>query len=98
MSFESLKDGNHKFIYFYTLYNFVAFKIKYRFVDDEKFYTCYMTYEQHKNFKKLPILKECKVVKESKKNILVYKNEMQEALNLAAKNDTSHIRKLSECA
>ena len=76
--------------------NLISFKIKYKFKKDKKFYTCILTYEQYNNFKKLPIVRECKVIKNYEKNIEDYKNEMQQALNLAAKNDTSHIRKLSE--
>ena len=74
----------------------MPFKIKYKFKTDKKFYTCIVTYDQYKNFKKLPIVKECEVIKKDQKNIQEYKNEMQEALNFAAKNDTTHIRKLSE--
>jgi len=74
----------------------VPFKIKYKFKEDKKFYTCIVTHEQFKNFKKLPIVKECEIIKNDEKNIEKYKNEMQDALNLAAKNDTTHIRTLSE--
>jgi len=51
-----------------------------------------------RNLKKLPIVKECEIIKEEKENLEEYKNEVQEAINLVAKNDTSHIRKLSELA
>ncbi len=71
-------------------------KIKYKFKEDKKFYTCILTYEQYKNFRELPIIKECKAIKEAKKISEGYQNEMQEALDQAAKNDTSHIRELSE--
>jgi len=75
---------------------FVPFKILYSFSGEEQQYTCQVTYEQYKNFKKLPSLKECKIITENQEDVEEYKNEMQEALNLAAKNDTSHIKKLSE--
>ena len=42
-------------------------KIKYKFKEDKKDYTCVLTYEQYKNFRKLPIIKECKAIKESEK-------------------------------
>ena len=74
----------------------MPFKILYSFANEEQQHTCYVTYEQYKNFKKLPSLKECKIVKENQEDVEEYKNEMQNALNLAAKNDTSHIKKLSE--
>ncbi len=53
---------------------------------------------QFQNFRDLPIVAECEVIKEEQKDFDEIKNKMQEALNLAAKNDTSHIRKLSEIA
>ncbi len=74
----------------------MPFKIRYKFKEDVKYYTCILTYEQYKNFKKLPIVQECEIIKKDQKNIEEYKNEMQKALNLASKNDTSHIQKLSE--
>ena len=76
--------------------NQIPFKIRYKFKEDKKFYTCKLTYEQYKNFRKLPIVQECEVIKKDQKNIEEYKNEMQKAINLAAKNDTTHIQKLSE--
>ncbi len=76
----------------------MPFKIRYKFKEDKKFYTCILTWDQFQNFKKLPIVTECEIVKEEQESIEAYKNEVQEALNLAAKNDTSHIRKLSEIA
>ena len=74
----------------------MPFQIKYKFKDDEQFFECAVTYEQYRKFRKLPIVVECEVIKEDSENIENYKDEMQEALNLAAKNDTSHIRKLSK--
>jgi len=74
----------------------MPFKIKYTFKEDPKSYTCILTYDQYKNFKKLPIIHYCEIIKKDEKNIEAYKNEMQLALNLAAKNDVSHIQKLSE--
>ena len=74
----------------------MSFKIKYKFKNDKKFYTCTLTYEQFKNFRKLPIVKECEVIKKDEKNVEDYKKDMQNALDLAVKNDTSHIRKLSQ--
>jgi len=76
--------------------NTMPFKIQYTFKEDSKSYTCILTYDQYKNFKELPIVKDCKIIKNDEENVESYKNEMQEALNLAAKNDTSHIQKLSQ--
>ena len=76
--------------------NKMPFKIQYTFKEDSKSYTCILTYEQYKNFKELPIIKDCKIIKNDAENIEDYKNEMQEAINLAAKNDITHIQKLSQ--
>ena len=73
-------------------------KIRYKFKEDKKYYTCVVTYVQFQNFRDLPIVAECKVIKEEQKDFDEIKNKMQDALNLAAKNDTSHICKLSEIA
>ena len=71
-------------------------KIRYKFKEDKKYYTCTVTYEQYKNFRKLPIVKECNAIKKAEKIFESHQDEMQKALDLAAKNDTSHIKKLSE--
>lgn len=76
--------------------NNMPFKIKYSFNDDLTTYTCILTYDQYQNFKKLPVLQKCEIINKDEKNIESYKNEMQHALNLAAKNDVTHIQKLSE--
>ncbi len=75
----------------------MAFKIIYQFKDDQENFTCTVTHEQYRNFKNLPSISKCEIIKEDQENIEAYKDEMQNALNLAAANDTSHIRKLSEC-
>ena len=76
----------------------MAFKIRYKFKEDTKHYTCTLTYEQYKNFKELPIVVECEIIKGNQKNFEEYKKEMERALQLAVKNDKSHIRRLSENA
>ncbi len=74
----------------------MPFKIQYSFKNDPKLYTCVLTHDQYKNFKELPVLQECKILKSDEKNIEEYKQEMQKALNLAAENDLTHIQKLSQ--
>ena len=74
----------------------MPFKIQYSFKDDPQSYTCVMTHDQYKNFKELPVLQECKILKNDEENIEAYKQEMQKALNLAAENDLTHIQKLSQ--
>jgi len=71
-------------------------QILYKFMEDRKFYTCYASYDQYKNFKKLSIIKECKIIKRNQEIYEKYIEEMQIALSLAEKNDTSYIKKLSE--
>jgi len=71
------------------------FEIQYQFKNDVNVYSCNVSYQQYRNFKKLPVISECIVVdaqaaKES------YSNEMQKALELAANNDHTQILKLSE--
>jgi hypothetical protein len=61
-----------------------------------KSYTCVLTHDQYKNFKELPVLQECKILKNDEANIKAYTQEMQKALNLAAENDFTHIQKLSQ--
>ncbi|MGY5143607.1 MAG: hypothetical protein ACW9XH_03905 [Candidatus Nitrosopumilus sp. bin_32a] len=77
----------------------MSFKIKYKFKNDKKYHICILTYEQYKNFKILPIVNECDIIKKTQKNTEAYKKEMQKALNLASQESLkSHIRKLSENA
>ena len=76
--------------------NSMPFKIQYSFKYDSTSYTCVLTYDQYKNFKNLPIVESCIIVKNDEDNVEAYKHEMQEALNQAAKNDVSHIQKLSQ--
>ena len=74
----------------------MPFKIQYKFKQDKKFYTCILTHQQFSNFKKLPIVKECEVLKKEQENVAEYMKEMDKAFELAVKNDISHIRKLSK--
>lgn len=76
----------------------MPFKIKYKFKEDKILYSCIVLHEQYENFKKLPSIQECNVFKNQKEDHEDYMKEMQKAINLLAKNDTSHIRKLSESA
>lgn len=76
--------------------NTMPFKIQYSFYDDPKSYTCLLTFDQYKNFKKLPVVEKCRMIKNKEKNMMIHEEEMQKALKLAAKNDISHIQKLSQ--
>ena len=72
------------------------FKIQYRFKEDSNLYSCIVTYEQYRNFKKLPIIHECNIVQTEQENSESQQIEIQNALKLAVKNDPSYIRNLSE--
>ncbi len=74
----------------------MPFQIMYKFEEEQECYTCKVTHDQFKNFKKLPIIKECEIIKKDQKNMQEYNYEVQKALNLIVKNDATHIRKLSE--
>jgi len=74
----------------------VSFDIKYQFKGEIKSYSCTVNYEQYKNFKALPVVEKCEILKKSKKQFDKYADEMRKAINLAIRNDTSHIRRLSE--
>lgn len=71
-------------------------QIQYKFKKEENSYSCTATYEQYRNLKKLPIIDTCGIVDSKEKNKESDINEMQKALDLAFKNDRSHIRDLSE--
>lgn len=70
-------------------------RIQYKFKNDNNLYSCVTTYEQYMNFRIIPIIQECKIVKNEQKT-LVNQNEMEKAIKLALENETSHILKLSE--
>jgi len=74
----------------------VPFQIRYKFQEDKKYYTCTVTYNQFQEFSDLPIVKECEIVAESQEDFDKIDAEMQKAIDLVAKNDTSHIKKLSQ--
>lgn len=74
----------------------MPFKIVYKFIGEKEHQTCLLTYDQYMNFRRLPIVQECIIIKRNQKNLENYKEEMQKAINFAAENNTTHIRKLSE--
>ncbi|WP_428326533.1 hypothetical protein [Nitrosopumilus sp.] len=75
----------------------MAFKIKYRFKNEDSQYTCTVTYQQYKNFQEIPLVAECEIIKGNQKNVEAYQKELQKALDLASQQSiTSHIKKLSE--
>jgi len=71
------------------------FEIQYQFKNDVNVYSCNVTYQQYRNFKKLPVISEIVVVA-IQKTLESYSDEMQNALDLAEHDDHSQILKLSE--
>lgn len=74
----------------------MPFKIQYKFQDEANIHYCIVSYEQYRNFCALPIIQECKIIKGNQASTKKNLDEIQNALNMAFKKDTSHIRKLSE--
>lgn len=74
----------------------MPFKIQYKFQDDAQTHYCVVSYTQYQNFCALPIIQECKIIKGNQTNTKKNLDEIQNALDMACKNNTSHIRKLSE--
>lgn len=73
-----------------------SFEIQYMFKEDDSIYSCVVTYEQYRNLKILPIIQECKIIGHGQNSLESYTERMQKALDLACKNNTTNIRKLSE--
>jgi CheY-like chemotaxis protein len=74
-----------------------SFEIQYKFKENVNLYICTVNYQQYRNFKLLPVIEECEIGP-TQKNTQLPSNEMQNALDLAIKNDVTHIRNLSEIA
>ena len=65
-------------------------------MEEKERQTCLLTYDQYINFRQLPIVQECIIIKRNQQNLENYKEKMQKAINFATENNTTHIRKLSE--
>jgi len=74
-----------------------SFEIQYKFKENVNLYICTVNYQQYRNFKLLPVIEECEI-SPTQKNTQLPSNGMQNALDLAIKNDVTHIRNLSEIA
>lgn len=72
----------------------VPFEIQYKFKEDSMIYSCFVTYEQYRNVKKLPIIDQVTIMtinKQAEPN-----EQMQDALDAASQNDASKLRRISE--
>ena len=68
----------------------------YKFSDEDISYICYMTHKQYINFKELPAIKEITILKRNQIEMKEYEDEMQNSIDDAFANNTSHIKQLSE--
>jgi hypothetical protein len=68
----------------------------YKFSDEDTSYICYMTHKQYINFKDLPTIKEIVILKRNQIELKEYEDEMQNSIDEAFANNTSHIKQLSE--
>ena len=68
----------------------------YRFSNEDTSYVCYMTHKQYINFKDLPTIQEITILKRNQTEMKEYEDEMQNSINAAFANSTSHIKQLSE--
>ena len=69
--------------------------VQYRFVDDLRYFTCYMSYTQYLIFRQLQIVKECKVLKRNQSGYKKYVEDMKNALIALEKNDKNLLGRLS---
>ena len=74
----------------------MVFKVMYRFSNEDTSYVCYMTHKQYINFKDLPTIQEITILKRNQTEMKEYEDEMQNSINAAFANSTSHIKQLSE--
>lgn len=68
----------------------------YKFFNEDISYICYMTHKQYINFKDLPTIKEITILKRNQIEMKEYEDEMQNSIDEAFTNNTSHIKQLSE--
>ena len=66
----------------------------YRFSNEDTSYVCYMTHKQYINFKDLPTIQEITILKRNQTEMKEYEDEMQNSINAAFANSTSHIKHL----
>jgi len=68
----------------------------YKFLNEDISYICYMTHKQYINFKNLPTIEEITILKRNQIEMKEYEDEMQNSIDEAFANSTSHIKQLSE--
>jgi len=71
------------------------FRVKYRFKDETEFITITVTEQQYINLLELPIIATCEIVGKASKPISEdEKEEFNEKIKIASKDDTSHTKYL----
>jgi len=68
----------------------------YKFSNEDTSYICYMTHKQYVNFKDLPTIETITILKRNQTEMKEYEDEMQNSIDAAFANSTSHIKHLSE--
>ena len=71
-------------------------RIRYKIKEDPNYYSCVVTYGQFQDLGESAQIEECSMVEIVDENFHEIQNKTQKAIDLAIKNDTSHIRKLSQ--
>jgi len=74
----------------------MVFKVMYKFQNEDISYVCFMTHKQYINFKDLPTVAEITILKRNQTEMKEYHDEMQNSIDAAFANNTSHIKQLSE--
>lgn len=71
-------------------------KIQYQFEKDNNIYSCFVTYDQYRNFNNLPIIQNCEIIGTDIESSESYFDEIQKAVEMAAQDEEGPIRRLSE--
>ena len=74
----------------------MVFKVMYKFSNENTSYICYITHKQYIHFKDLPTIETITILKRNQIEMKEYEDEMQNSINAAFANSTSHIKHLSE--
>lgn len=70
-------------------------RIRYKFKDSPKCYSCVVTYSQYINFRNLSVIDSCEITNRNEILHQSMQDEIEEALYRACKNETTPIKRLS---
>ena len=71
-----------------------TFEIQYKFKENQKIFSCFVTFDQYRNMKKLPIIDEVTIMVTDKHS--EPHEQMPEAIDAASKNDPRKLQNISE--